>query len=114
VTVRTREIAGQIVADGKPLPLEIAIQHMRHLWTRKDDESQREAVQIALHIAPYFHPRLSSVSIDDLAPAHNAAVDPMAQQIPVRDLLPRPPKMTVIEGEIEKDGGNGSGNGAVR
>jgi hypothetical protein len=57
-TVKTREIADQLAADGKPLPLEIMVARMRELWAHEDDESRREAVQIANMAASYLHPRL--------------------------------------------------------
>lgn len=109
LTVRNRQVAAALSSDGKPMPLEIATEYMRYKWATKDEESRREAVEIALQIAPYFHPRMSAISVMDVTQQLEEAT---AQALPSED-LPRPPKLTVVEAEATEVKSNGSGNGAV-
>jgi hypothetical protein len=90
-TVKTRALADELMADGKPLPLTVLINRMRALAALEDEESQHQACQIANMCAPYLHPRLQPRpyraislalpaldSFDNIAKAHAVVAKAMA------------------------------------
>jgi hypothetical protein len=70
-TRRTRAIADQIAADGEITPVEAMVGAMRHYWNLKradgspDWDARDRALAIAKDVAPYLHPRLQAVRVDD-------------------------------------------------
>lgn len=62
-TVYRQEMLARATADGIT-PLEVMISAMRNAWAQNNIE---EALQAAVHAAPYVHPRLaaSQVTLDD-------------------------------------------------
>lgn len=68
-TIKTRALADELMADGKPLPLEIMVTRMRTLWADDSAEAKREACQLASQCAVYLHPRLQP------RPAHKISLD---------------------------------------
>ena len=71
-TKRTREIADRAAARGLT-PLEVMLRAMRRHWRK--GELDRAAV-IAKDAAPYVHPRLSSIDLNDSAErSHEEGLD---------------------------------------
>jgi hypothetical protein len=62
-TVYRQEMMARATADGIS-PLDVMIQTMRAAWAANKTD---EALQAAVHAAPYVHPRLaaSQVTVDD-------------------------------------------------
>jgi hypothetical protein len=61
-TLARETIMGLVAATGKT-PLEVMFDRMHELLKRDDEESKREAVEVAAMAAPYVHPRLASQTV---------------------------------------------------